>query len=151
MITSEWLKILLFLMRHTMRLMNIDAVRSFAPGIIFTTALPPAIIAASEASIVYIISHNELREEFKLKTNKLRQAFGKYSIPVMECSTTHILPIFIGDAQKSKDAAAYLLKEKGIYVQPINFPSVPVGTERFRVNATPNHSDAQITELIAVL
>lgn len=69
------------------------------------------------------------------------------NIPVMSCSTTHILPVLVGDAVKCKSAAERLLKVHGIYLQPINYPSVSVGTERFRVNATPNHSEEQIKDL----
>ena len=129
----------------------IDAIRSFAPGFIFTTALPPAIIAASTESIKIIRSSPDLREKLQVQTQKLRHALINNSIPVMQCSTTHVLPVLVGDAGKCKTAANMLLDQHGIYVQPINFPSVPRGSDRFRINATPNHTDEQITQLAYAL
>lgn len=129
----------------------IDAIRSFAPGFIFTTVLPPAIIAASIESIRLIRSTPALRQQLQSQTQKLRQEFKKQAIRVMPCSTTHVLPVLIADADKCKKAAEILLEKYGIYVQPINFPSVPLGAERFRINATPNHTDAQIIELASAL
>lgn len=129
----------------------IDAIRSFAPGFIFTTALPPAIIAASTESIKIIRSSPDLRQKLQIQTQKLRRALINKSIPVMQCSTTHVLPVLVGDAGKCKSAANMLLDQHGIYVQPINFPSVPRGSDRFRINATPNHTDEQITQLAYAL
>ena len=129
----------------------IDAIRSFATGFIFTTSLPPAVAAACLASVEHLKDHAVERERLHKQTRRLRQALAERYIPVMDCSTTHVLPVLIGDADKCKAAADRLLHQHGIYLQPINFPSVAVGTERFRINATPNHSDAQIEQLAQAL
>lgn len=129
----------------------IDAIRSFSPGFIFTTALPPVLIAASMESIKIIRSSSDLRDKLQLQTQKLRRALMTNSIPIMQCSTTHVLPVLVGDVGKCKSAANVLLDQHGIYVQPINFPSVPEGSDRFRINATPNHTDEQITQLAYAL
>ncbi|WP_410680003.1 5-aminolevulinate synthase [Citrobacter braakii] len=117
----------------------IDAVRSFSTGFIFTTSLPPVVAAGCLASIEH------------LKTQQLRQALDSLDIPVMSCSSTHVLPVLVGDAIKCKEAAERLLSVHGVYLQPINFPSVAAGTERFRVNVTPNHTDEQVTHLAEAL
>ncbi len=125
----------------------IDAIRSFATGFIFTTSLPPCIAAGSLASIKFIKENDILREKLHANTQSLRDAFSKAGIPIMACSETHILPVLIGNAEKCKAAAERLLKFHGIYIQPINYPSVPVGTERFRINATPAHTETHIARL----
>lgn len=126
----------------------IDAIRSYASGFIFTTALPPAIVAACYESIEYLKSSDIERKLLLEKTNKIRNLFKESGIKIHENSTTHILPVIIGDALKCKEAANYLLYNHNIYIQPINSPSVEVGTERFRINVTPNHSDESINELV---
>lgn len=125
----------------------IDAVRSFSTGFIFTTSLPPSITAGCLASIEYLKKSVHERNSLHVKTKQLREALKAKNIPIMPCSTTHVLPILIGDAIKCKMAADRLLSIHNIYLQPINSPSVAVGTERFRVNATPNHTDAHINNL----
>jgi 5-aminolevulinate synthase len=129
----------------------IDAVRSFATGFIFTTSLPPAVAAGCLTSIEHLKGQAVERELLHVQTRRLRQALAARRIPVMACSTTHVLPVLVGDAGKCKAAAERLLRVHGVYLQPINFPSVAVGTERFRVNATPNHNDAQIDQLADAL
>lgn len=129
----------------------IDAVRSFATGFIFTTSLPPAVAAGCLTSIEHLKGQAVEREQLHVQTRRLRQALAARRIPVMACSTTHVLPVLVGDAGKCKAAAERLLRVHGVYLQPINFPSVAVGTERFRVNATPNHNDAQIDQLADAL
>lgn len=129
----------------------IDVIRSFSSGFIFTTALPPAITAACYSSIQHLKKSNTEREKLHQKTHQLRQILRKKRINVMSASTTHILPVLIGDAKKCEAAAEYLLKDKAIYLQPINFPTVPVGTERFRINVTPHHSTSQIYSLADAL
>ncbi len=129
----------------------VDAIRSFSTGFIFTTALPPAVVAGCYASIEYLKNHENERNALHEKTNVLRAKLAEFRIPVMECSTTHVLPVLIGDAIKCNAAAERLLSDHHIYLQPINYPSVPVGTERFRVNVTPNHSETQITHLVSSL
>lgn len=123
----------------------IDAIRSFSSGFIFTTSLPPVVTAGCLASIRYLKTHSLERDLLHQKTKKLRQSLEEYNIPVMPCSSTHVLPVMVGDALKCKMAAERLLSVHSIYLQPINFPSVRTGTERFRVNVTPNHTDKQIS------
>ncbi|MGZ7460019.1 5-aminolevulinate synthase [Pseudomonas sp. Ma2-10] len=129
----------------------VDAVRSFATGFIFTTSLPPAITAGCLASVNHLKVSCVERDLLRTKTAKLRERLKHYDVPVMPCSQTHVLPVLVGDAQRCKAAAERLLHIHGVYLQPINYPSVPIGTERFRVNATPNHSDEQIEHLAASL
>jgi len=129
----------------------IDTVRSFATGFIFTTSLPPAVAAGCLASVEYLKAQSYERDRLHTQTRRLRRALDALDVPVMPCSTTHVLPVLVGDAGKCKAAAERLLHLHGIYLQPINFPSVAAGTERFRVNATPNHSDAQIAQLAEAL
>ena len=129
----------------------VDAIRSFAAGFMFTTSLPPAVAAACLASVEHLKDQAAERDRLHAQTRRLRQALAERRIPVMACSTTHVLPVLVGDAGKCKAAAERLLRVHGIYLQPINFPSVAVGTERFRVNATPNHSDEQIDQLAEAL
>lgn len=129
----------------------IDAVRSFATGFIFTTSLPPAITAGCLASIEHLKTSSAEREQLHRSSGMLRERLGQHDIPVMRCSQTHVLPVLVGDAERCKAAAHRLLNVHGIYLQPINSPSVPVGTERFRVNATPNHDLNQIDHLAASL
>lgn len=129
----------------------IDAIRSFATGFIFTTSLPPVIVAGCLASVEHLKAQSDERDRLHAQTRRLRSALAALNIPVMPCSSTHVLPVLVGNADKCKAAAERLLHIHGIYLQPINFPSVAVGTERFRVNATPNHSDVQIDQLAEAL
>lgn len=129
----------------------VDAVRSFATGFIFTTSLPPAVTAGCLASVEHLKASVEERQRLQLNTTLLRERLKQHDIPVMPCSQTHVLPVLVGDAERCKAAAQRLLHTHGVYLQPINYPSVPVGTERFRVNATPNHNDIQIDHLAASL
>ncbi|MFF4607383.1 5-aminolevulinate synthase [Streptomyces sp. NPDC001339] len=129
----------------------VDAVRSFASGFIFTTSLPPAVVAACHASVEHLKTSTAERDALQSKTAHLRTALAGAGIEVMPCSTTHVLPVLVGDAELCKQSAARLLDLHGIYLQPINSPTVPVGTERFRVNVTPNHSDEDIAHLVRSL
>lgn len=129
----------------------VDAVRSFAIGFIFTTSLPPAITAGCLASIEHLKDSSTERDLLHAQTAKLRALLKHYDVPVMPCSQTHVLPVLVGEAKRCKAAAERLLHTHGVYLQPINYPSVPVGTERFRVNATPNHSEQQIEHLAVSL
>jgi 5-aminolevulinate synthase len=126
----------------------IDAVRSFASGFIFTTSLPPAIVAACHTSVEHLKSSDAERTALHRKTALLRHALRDAGIQVMPRSSTHVLPVLVGDAELCKRAAARLLDRHGIYLQPINSPTVPVGTERFRVNVTPNHTEEDIAHLV---
>lgn len=125
----------------------VDSVRSFATGFIFTTSLPPAVTAGCLASVEHLKASSAERERLHSQTALLRERLKQYDIPVMPCSKTHVLPVLVGEAKRCKSAAERLLHKHGVYLQPINYPSVPVGTERFRVNATPNHSEDQIEHL----
>ncbi|MEC0248544.1 5-aminolevulinate synthase [Paenibacillus chitinolyticus] len=129
----------------------IDSVRSFASGFIFTTSLPPAVVAACYASVEHLKHSDAERGALHAKTALLRNALAEAGIPVMESSETHILPVLVGEAKKCKLAARRLLEKHHVYLQPINSPTVPVGTERFRVNVTPNHSEEHIYELVNAL
>ncbi|KUN72679.1 5-aminolevulinate synthase [Streptomyces canus] len=129
----------------------VDAVRSFASGFIFTTSLPPAVVAACHASVEHLKNSEAERRTLHDKTRRLRDALAAAGITVMPCSTTHVLPVLVGDATACKRAAVRLLEEYDVYLQPINSPTVPVGTERFRVNVTPNHTDADIAHLVEAL
>lgn len=129
----------------------IDVIRSFASGFIFTTSLPPIIVSGCYASIEYLKHSDKERQLLHEKTKILRTLLNKHSIPVMNSSQTHILPVLIGDTLKCKDAAKRLLNKHAIYLQPINSPTVPIGTERFRVNVTPNHTVNHIDHLVSSL
>jgi 5-aminolevulinate synthase len=129
----------------------IDAIRSFAPGFIFTTSLPPGVVAACHASVEHLKKSTKERDLLHKKTALLRAKLYDANIPVMEQSQSHILPVLIGDVTKCKAAARRLLELHQIYLQPINSPSVPLGTERFRVNVTPNHTEFQIDQLVRAL
>ncbi|MCY1347173.1 5-aminolevulinate synthase [compost metagenome] len=129
----------------------VDAVRSFATGFIFTTSLPPAVTAGCLASVEHLKASSGERDRLHAQTAKLRERLKHYDVPVIPCSQTHVLPVLVGEVNRCKAAAERLLHTHRVYLQPINYPSVPVGTERFRVNATPNHSDAQIEHLASSL
>ncbi|HDR7690099.1 5-aminolevulinate synthase [Bacillus toyonensis] len=129
----------------------IDAIRSFASGFIFTTSLPPAIVAACYTSVEHLKVSKVERDGLHKKTEMLRNSFERAGIPIMNSSETHILPVLIGDATKCKAAARQLLEKHNVYLQPINSPTVPIGTERFRVNITPNHTEEQIIQLTNAL
>ncbi|MCX5207360.1 5-aminolevulinate synthase [Streptomyces sp. NBC_00237] len=129
----------------------IDTIRSFASGFIFTTSLPPAIVAACHASVEHLKSSTVERDALRRKTADLRAALAGVGIEVMPQSTTHVLPVLIGDSDLCKRSAARLLDVHGVYLQPINSPTVPVGTERFRVNVTPNHTAEDIAHLVHAL
>jgi 5-aminolevulinate synthase len=129
----------------------IDAIRSVASGFIFTTSMSPVTCAGALASIKYLRDHNELRETHQERARKLKHRMIKAGLEPMECSTTHIVPLVIGDAKRCKAISDTLLNDYGIYVQPINYPTVPVGTERLRFAPTPYHTDGMIEDLIKAL
>jgi len=125
----------------------IDAIRSLAPAFIFTTSLSPVLCAGALASIRYVKEHPNLRESIHERATVLKEKFRSAGIPVME-NDSHIVPVLIGDAVKCKQISDDLLYKDGIYVQPINYPTVDVGTERLRFTPTPNHSNSMMDELV---
>ena len=129
----------------------VDAIRSVASGFIFTTSTSPVICAGAMASIKYLKDHNELREAHQLAARKLKKKLERAGIEVLDNACTHIVPIMVRDAVKCKQYSDELLNEYGIYIQPINYPTVPVGQERLRVAPTPLHTDAMMSELVAAL
>ena len=128
----------------------IDAVRSYAPGFIFTTALPPAICAAATAAIRHLKVSRWERDRHQERAARTKAVLAAAGLPLMT-SDTHIVPVFVGDAQKCKAACNLLLSDHGIYIQPINYPTVPKGTERLRITPSPLHDDALIDELADAL
>jgi 5-aminolevulinate synthase len=128
----------------------IDAVRSYAPGFIFTTALPPAICAAATAAIRHLKTSEWERKRQQDRARRVKAALTAAALPVV-LSNTHIVPVAIGDPVKCKAASDILLSEHGIYIQPINHPTVAKGTERLRITPTPCHEDIMIDQLAAAL
>ncbi len=128
----------------------VDAVRSYAPGFIFTTALPPAICAAATAAIRHLKTSSWERERHQERAARVKAVLNSAGLPVMP-STTHIVPVLVGDPEKCKAASDLLLAEHGIYIQPINYPTVPRGMERLRVTPSPYHDDALVDALAEAL
>jgi 5-aminolevulinate synthase len=128
-----------------------DAIRSVAAGFIFTTSMSPVSCAGALAAVKYLKEHNEVRMLHQERAQSLRQRLIKANIPVMDCSTTHIVPVLVGDAKKAKAMSDRLLNEFNIYVQAINYPTVAVGTERLRFAPTPFHDDGMIEDLVNAL
>jgi 5-aminolevulinate synthase len=128
----------------------VDAVRSYAPGFIFTTALPPAICAAATAAIRHLKASNWERERHQDRAARVKAVLHAAGLPVMP-SETHIVPVFVGDPEKCKQASDLLLAEHGIYIQPINYPTVPRGMERLRITPSPYHDDVLVDALAEAL
>ena len=128
-----------------------DAVRSIAAGFIFTTSMSPVTCAGALAAVKYLKIHGELREQHQDRARKLKYRLIKAGIPVMECSTTHIVPVLVGDAKRAKAMSDALMNDHNIYVQAINYPTVDVGTERLRFAPTPFHDDGMIEDLVQAL
>jgi len=128
----------------------IDAVRSYAPGFIFTTALPPAVCAAATAAIRHLKMSDWERERHQDRAGRTKAVLTAAGLPVM-ANETHIVPVFVGDPERCKQASDLLLERHGIYIQPINYPTVAKGTERLRITPSPYHDDALINELAEAL
>jgi 5-aminolevulinate synthase len=128
----------------------VDAVRSYAPGFIFTTALPPSVCAAATAAIRHLKASNWERERHQERAARTKAVLTAAALPVMT-SPTHIVPVFVGDPERCKQASDLLLGEHGIYIQPINYPTVPKGKERLRITPSPYHDDGLIDTLAEAL
>src|SRR5467141_3197446 len=128
----------------------IDAVRSYAPGFIFTTALPPPVCAAATAAIRHLKTSSFERERHQDRAGRVKAVLAAAGLPLMP-SETHIVPVFVGDPENCKAASDLLLQEHGIYIQPINYPTVPKGSERLRITPSPYHTDALIDGLAEAL
>jgi 5-aminolevulinate synthase len=125
----------------------VDMIRSYAPGFIFTTSLPPATVAGARASVVYQKGYVGDRQLKQVNVREVKQRFEQIDIPVVP-GPSHIVPVLVGDAGLAKAASDKLLTEHNIYVQSINYPTVAVGEERLRVTVTPRHTLEQIDKLI---
>jgi len=128
----------------------IDVIRSYAPGFIFTTSLSPVLVAGVLASVRHLKSSSAERDAQQAGAARLKALFAEAGLPVMP-STTHIVPLMIGDPVRAKQIADILLAEYGVYVQPINFPTVPRGTERLRFTPGPGHSEEMMQDLTRAL
>ncbi len=128
----------------------IDAVRSYAPGFIFTTALPPAICAAATAAIRHLKTSSWERERHQERAARVKAVLNMAGLPVIP-SDTHIVPVLVGDPRKCKAASDLLLTEHGIYIQPINYPTVPRGSERLRITPSPYHDNSLVDALCEAL
>jgi 5-aminolevulinate synthase len=128
----------------------IDAIRSYAHGFIFTTSLPPALTAGALASVRYLKTHDEVRQRHQERAATLKKRFQEAGLPVMP-SVSHIVPVLVGNPVHTKLISDMLLLDHGIYVQPINYPTVPKGTERLRFTPTPFHDDGMMDELVAAM
>ena len=128
----------------------VDYIRSHASGFIFTSSLPPAVAAGARASIRHVKTADALRRRHQERARALKTRLQAARLPLMP-SPSHIVPVFVGDAARCKQVTDALMERHGIYVQPINYPTVPKGTERLRLTPTPLHDDAAMDRLIAAL
>jgi len=129
----------------------VDAIRLWASGFIFTTSLPPALMAGALASVRWLRAHDEVRQAHQERAATLKRRFAEAGIPVMDSSVSHIVPVLVGDPVHCKMVTDMLLTEHGVYVQPINYPTVPRGTERLRFTPSPDHTDAMMDQLVAAM
>jgi len=127
-----------------------DAIRSYAPGFIFTTSLPPVVAAGAAASVAHLKTDRALRERHQTQASILKTRFRAIGVPFIDHGT-HIVPVIVGDPKHTKLISDMLLENHGIYVQPINFPTVPRGTERLRFTPSPVHGPGEIDALISAM
>lgn len=128
----------------------VDAIRSYADGFIFTTSVPPAVAAGAVASIRWLKEHNEVRVKHQERAAALKSRMEAAGLPVMP-SVSHIVPVLVGDPVHCKLISDILLEEHGVYVQPINYPTVPRGTERLRFTPSPAHTDEMMDHLVRAM
>lgn len=127
-----------------------DAIRSYAPGFIFTTSLAPAVAAGAAASVAYLKTAPELREQHQMQARILKMRLKGLGLPIIDHGS-HIVPVIVGNPVHTKKLSDMLLSEHGIYVQPINFPTVPRGTERLRFTPSPVHGPREIDALVKAM
>jgi 5-aminolevulinate synthase len=128
----------------------IDAVRSYAPSFIFTSTMPPSVAASATAAVRHLKRSNAERERHQHMARMVKHALRAAGLPVMD-NPSHIVPLFVGDAERCRAASEMLLERHAIYIQPINYPTVAKGTERLRITPTPAHSEAQVADLVESL
>ena len=128
----------------------IDAVRSYAPQFIFTTTLPPMVAASACAAVRHLKDFGEERARHQHMANLTKHALRAAGLPVMD-NPSHIVPVMVGDAQACKAASDLLMRRHHIYIQPINYPTVDIGTERLRITPTPRHNEGHVAELVDAL
>jgi 5-aminolevulinate synthase len=128
----------------------IDAVRSYAPQFIFTTTIPPSVAASAAAAVRHLKASNAERERHQGMVRLVKHALRAAGLPVLD-NPSHIVPLMVRDAGKCKAASEMLLRRHGIYIQPINYPTVAKGTERLRITPTPRHNEAQVADLVEAL
>lgn len=128
----------------------VDAVRSYASGFIFTTALPPPVCAAALAAIRHLRSSDRERLRHQENAARLKRLIFEAALPLLP-TDSHILPVMVGDSERCKKASELLLEEHSIYLQPINYPTVPKGSERLRITPSPFHTDSQADYLVKAL
>jgi 5-aminolevulinate synthase len=128
----------------------VDAVRSYAPSFIFTSTMPPSVAASATAAVRHLKRSNAERERHQHMARLVKHALRAAGLPLMD-NPSHIVPLFVGDAQQCRMASQLLLERHAIYIQPINYPTVAKGTERLRITPTPAHSEAQVADLVESL
>jgi len=128
----------------------IDAVRSYAPSFIFTTSLPPAVVAGARAAVRHLKASGQERARHQHMAAMTKHALRAAGLPIMD-NVSHIVPLMVGDAEQCKAASDLLLKRHDIYIQPINYPTVDIGTERLRITPTPRHTEAHVADLVEAL
>lgn len=127
-----------------------DAIRSYAPGFIFTTSLPPAVAAGAAASVAHLKKDQSLRDQHQLQARILKMRLKGLGLPIVDHGS-HIIPVIVGDPVHTKQMSDMMLDRFGIYVQPINYPTVPRGTERLRFTPSPVHGPQEIETLVQAM